>query len=333
MRLAWPGLEHRFSVRRDQEDIPMLGTQAPLKLVKGHHRFKPDLLVATPVDLLVIEQGYLTSPPTTFRRFGWENLVETTPASARPKVVIESYPHHGMIWAGGPMCKATMTRWHTLGYRSRCKLVGATEVGGAIRQGRLLIARVTTDHADSWMWGARESDPDVCRLMSNLLTLSGLLRGRGTVYLDHAYHAAPNSATEPMPGKVGGLFRTDRGVRHLNLDETGRGLGLPKDCNPDLTDKALYRTTSVSHWEYLSDSFLSKGTPGTRLDPTSQPSLPMDASSAPTEYPPFEWKPPDLREEGAWWQERVANLWKAAATLDHPEEAYQNGLGILNLHR
>jgi hypothetical protein len=110
MRLAWAGLEHKFSVRRGQEDIPMLGTQAPPKVVKGHHRFKPNLLVATPVDLLVIEQGYLTNPPTTFRRSSWENLVETTPSSSRPEVVVESYPHHGMIWARGPMCKATMTR-------------------------------------------------------------------------------------------------------------------------------------------------------------------------------------------------------------------------------
>jgi hypothetical protein len=196
-----------------------------------------------------------------------------------------------------------------------------------------LVARVATDHADSWMWGAPESDPEVCRPMSNLLTPSGLMRGHGTVYLDHAYHAAPNSATEPMPGKVGGLIRTDRGIRRLNLDETGQGLGLPKDCNPDLTEKALYRTTSVYHLEYLSDSFLSKGNPDTQLDPTSQPSLQEDASSAPTEYPPFEWKPPDLREGRAWWQERVANLRKAAATLDHPEEAYQNGLEILNVHR
>jgi hypothetical protein len=109
MRLAWPGLEHRFSVQRDQEDIPMLETQDPLKLVKGHHCFKPDLLVATPVNLLEIEQGYLTSPSTTFQQSGWENLAETTPTSAQPKVVIESYPHHGMIWARGPMCKARMT--------------------------------------------------------------------------------------------------------------------------------------------------------------------------------------------------------------------------------
>jgi hypothetical protein len=181
------------------------------------------------------------------------------------------------------------------------------------------------------VWGARELDPEICLPTSNLLTPSGLLRGRGTVYLDQAYHAAPNSATEPIPGKVGGLIRTDRGIRCLNLDETGRGLGLPKDCNTDLTEKTLCRTTSVYHWEYLSDSFLSKDNPGTGLDPTSQPSFPEDASSTPPKYAPFKWKPPDLGEGGAWWQERVVSLRKAAATLDNPEETYANGLDILNV--
>jgi hypothetical protein len=67
MCLAWPSLEHKFSVRRNHKDIPLLGAQAPPKVVKGHHHFKRNLLVKNPMDLLLVEQGYLKSPPTTFQ--------------------------------------------------------------------------------------------------------------------------------------------------------------------------------------------------------------------------------------------------------------------------
>lgn len=133
--------------------------------------------------------------------------------------------------------------------------------------------------------------------MSNLLTPSGLLRGQGMVYLDHL----PRSSKLRHQPHARENWRPD--PEGLNLNETGQGLGLPKDCAPDLTEKVLHRTTSVYHWEYLSDSFQSEGNTGTQQSPTSQPSLLNNALPAPTEYPPFQWKPPDLREGGAWWHE------------------------------
>lgn len=64
-------------------------------------------------------------------------MIASTSISARPKVVVES-----LAWENGPSGKSARTRWTRLGYESQFRRVEATEVGGAIAQSRLLVARV-----------------------------------------------------------------------------------------------------------------------------------------------------------------------------------------------
>ncbi len=74
-----------------------------------------------------------------------------------------------------------------------------------------------------------------------------------------------------MPSTVGAWIRTEKGIRRVSLEETSRGLGLPKDTGVKITAPLLEQTTSLFHWEYLSASLL------TTKKETTSPS-PADAS-------------------------------------------------------
>jgi hypothetical protein len=78
MRLAWPKLDHRFSVRQANEKVDGGIGASPTKIAIGHHCYSPKLLSISPVDLLVIERGYLKTPTLTYTREAWEDLVDHT---------------------------------------------------------------------------------------------------------------------------------------------------------------------------------------------------------------------------------------------------------------
>jgi hypothetical protein len=175
MKEAWPSLEHKFSVRRNGIELVCdVGASQPA-VYFGHHRYPSTLLKKHPVDLLAVESGYLKTPPTKYSRTAWSTLVEGTPQECQPRVVIETWPASAQMWRQGPICKSHTTVWKEMRYTTRCCVVNATEVGGAINQERLIVARVHRFWDHLWRWGQFESGQEVTRPMSNLLTLAGLV--------------------------------------------------------------------------------------------------------------------------------------------------------------
>ena len=73
------------------------------------------------------------------------------------------------------MCKGRTTVWEQLGYTTGCRTVQATDIGGAIRQEKLVMALVQREWNHAWKWGPQELQPDLSRPMSNLLTPPGLV--------------------------------------------------------------------------------------------------------------------------------------------------------------
>jgi hypothetical protein len=163
MRAAWPKLEHIFSVRRSDKKTSDEGKSPEPKYVfKEPHRLPNNLLNDFPVDLLIIEQGADTRPTPDYEQKTWEKLIYRTQESNQPRVVIESWPPNAQLWTKGPACKSTVTRWHDMDYVSRFKRISATDVGGAITQSRLLVARVKFEWSHLWMWSTEETLPAPC---------------------------------------------------------------------------------------------------------------------------------------------------------------------------
>jgi hypothetical protein len=231
MRAAWPELDHVFSVRRsDEEEVEGEGSPKPKLLLKGPHRLPNKLLMDSPVDLLTIEQGHATKPPLTYERNSWEKLISRTKESERPRVVIESWPPNSQLWTKGPACKSTTTRWQKMSYVSRYKRVSATDVGGAFNQALLLVARVKREWSHLWVWSTEETEIDTPRPMSNLLTPPGFVGSHKYV---EGRKGDPIAIIHPMPSVMGAYVQTERGTRRLMPEESGRGLGVPKEWRID----------------------------------------------------------------------------------------------------
>jgi hypothetical protein len=116
MRAVWPGLEHRFAVRCENEPDVL-----PNDDTHGLHgpRVRRDLLETHPVDMVVMERGHVLRSRKCPEPEEWELLVSSTPASDRPKVIVESWRSQASTWDNGPSAKAATTRWTKLGYTSR----------------------------------------------------------------------------------------------------------------------------------------------------------------------------------------------------------------------
>lgn len=174
MREAWPALDHVFSIRTKLDphstDIDTNG----VKILPGP-RVRKNTLNENPIDLLVVERGYIRKPRPRPVPEEWETLVEATSEETCPRLVLESWPAHAITWEQGPSGKAARIRWIALGYETRVRRVLATEVGGSISQSRLLVARVRSGYAARWTWGAIRRGLDA-RPMSNLLIPDGLWR-------------------------------------------------------------------------------------------------------------------------------------------------------------
>ena len=337
MRVAWPKLEHVFSVRRSEEKIEGEASPSPKQVLREPHRLPNKLLMDFPVDLLTIEQGHVTKPPLTYERTSWEKLISRTTADNRPRVVIESWPPNAQLWTKGPTCKSNITRWQEMKYVSRYKRVAATNVGGAVNQSRLLVARVRQEWSHLWLWNAEETEVDTPRPMSNLLTPPGLVG-------PHKYVSGrtgdPIAFQDAMPSVMGAYIRTEKGTRRLMPEESGRGLGIPKEwkVNPkEITKGLLERTTSLFHWEYLSATLSRAAREAKESNPLS-PSLTWaemrdKSRPVPVSHVPFSWKPPDLREGQEWHNKRVANLHKAAESCPDPATAIKEGMEALRTHR
>jgi len=103
------------------------------------------------------------------------------------------WPPTAHLWERSPMNKVCVSRWSKEGFLSHCQLIRAVDVGGAIRQNHLIVARVRDGRI--WTWESKDSYRDVIRTMSNLLAPPGLVK-RGS-YMDPPPIEVPNAATEP----------------------------------------------------------------------------------------------------------------------------------------
>jgi hypothetical protein len=207
MRSAWPMLEHRFAIHR-QEDVCIDVEEETYRRVGP--RCPSNLLTCRPVDLLIVERGHIRQPPNSFTTYEWESLVAVTPKDKRPRVIIESWSTGSHLWEQGPTTKGAQTRWEKLGYTSRFKRVDSSHVGGAIAQVRLLVARVRDDYAHLWSWRTYPNPPYQPRPMGNLLTPPGLVKP--TLYCSLPFDS-PQPTTDPMPCFPGVWIRTERGHR------------------------------------------------------------------------------------------------------------------------
>jgi hypothetical protein len=233
----------------------------------------------------------------------WEKLVSKTELKCHPCVVLEVWPSpSAQLWSKGPTCKGTMSCWQELNYVSRYKPVSATNIGGAIVQSRLLVAQVKQAWSHPWVWNLKESKADLPWPMSNLLTPAGLIKS--SCYVMNI-GGAPDMLTEPMPGFVGAYITTDWGIRQVLPEETGQGLGIPKEWKVepyDMTKGLLDQITSLFHWEYLSYTLsqLAHLAPQPRSIPDQLTWEQLCNVTRPvaSEQAPFAWKSPDLCQGG-----------------------------------
>ena len=323
MTRAWPKLHHVFAIRRPKDIVEPTDANAKPLIHYGIPNIPSRLLNKHPVDLLVVDRsGLKNQAPKAHYVFPWETSVNHTKLSNRPKVIVESWNPICNTWQHGPTEKGCITRWETLGYKTRMKIVDCTCVGGAIRQARLLVARVGKDHVDKWIWPSMD-DHGKTRPMANLLTPPGLIRHqvknpKGTVISD--------ASTDPMPGFPGALIRTNDVVRALQVNEFNRGLGFSKSTAELVTKATAQRTTSLFHWEYLSPIFCDNVS--REMAPIPTPSIPVVDLMAPLvseDKPPsfdFTWKPPDLQVGSEWHQQRVQNLSSVCSYYENPQHLF-----------
>lgn len=345
-RCAFSRLEHKFSVRRT-EDLTMMkpGDTAGVHTSRGV-RYSLNLLSRQSVDLLLVEMGGQKRPTEHFDngQERWESLVDKTPVSLRPKIIIEAWAGAAVLWRNGPGTQGYGSRWNKRGYSSQMRSVNACRVGGAVDQSRLMVVRVA--HGVEWNWSDLH-EQTTARPMSNLLTPAGLVpRGAGTrcrpLRLDDA---VPMAMSDPMPSRLHSLICTEKGVRQLLDEEHLRSLGVPKIWAaevPKLAPGLLRRTTSVFHWEYLSQCV---GTSRVKeIPPLPAAVLQSTAAlfaatafdtSGDTLQPKFQWVPPDLRVGGEWYLARVQSLDSALLTypLHRRDDLRAGALIALDHHR
>lgn len=314
-------------------------------------RFSPRLLQRHPVDLLVVDNGDRNYSFVAKTEELWETAVSRVQGTSKaPAVVVESWIDSAAAWDSGPASKAWEHRWLALGYSSRAFLLASTEFGGSIAQTRLLVVRTLLSLPGSVTWPAL--DPAGVRPMANLLLPRGLLaqdpHHRFKPDLPRKLRAS-DPAREPMPwSNVGLLFACPDGKpRPLLPTEVGRGLGLSKPFLSSLHDHNLARatrlllnTTSVYHWEFVSNALqpLLLPCPSPLPDvpaPSRSPPPPLSRPISPPSIPlPFGWEMQDISVGKPFWCEMVARLKAACAHYgDRSAQLEREGLEMLHVHR
>ena len=219
MAQAWVSLEHSFSVRRKEDELPGVDRAATIRF--GPHRDHTKFLQGHPTDILVVGYGHLMRPLGPHVSQPVERMIAA--ATHPPRVVIETWCPKAQVWMWGPVAKSTISRWDQLGYGTRCKRMSATRYGGAMVHDRLIVVRTAVD-LPTWEWAPEEAAAEVVRPMSNLLTPPGLVRTRYEKE-ESVCCPVPDAHVDPMPAVAGSLIRTERGLRRLQRDEAYRGLG------------------------------------------------------------------------------------------------------------
>ena len=213
MHEAWSQLAHTWSANPD--------VASPSKTTYATRRCKSTLLQDFPVDLLVVERGDITAPPpaATAGPSHWELLITHCTPAQRPTVVIETWQGRASLWPEGPSGKATVKRWSILGYITRCRVIQASAIGGAINQERLVVVRLLPIMDTVWSWPSLHP-AGLPRAMGNLLTPPGLLPpGTFTRKLPPHVNHTSDPQLDCMPcgdwTTDGPWLRTERGFRRL----------------------------------------------------------------------------------------------------------------------
>ena len=339
MSVAWENIEHVFSVNGRKDSRAK-------HVIPGGPRFPTDLFERYPVEVVVNDVSYLDDPGKMEDHQKQDRVLRAigkTSQPHRPKIVVESWCEEALTWKNGPVTKAERVRWEDAGYDSRFKRVAAVDVGGAINQGRLLIARVQVEFSPYWTWEVT-SPVQTPRPMSNLLLPAGLIPR--TMYVPEGKLPPGTFVSrydvDAMPSQPNSWIETERGIRRLMGKEYARGLGLLPHQIPERVDhRMLKRTTSLFHWEYVGRVMASSRfnrTEGTRWkvdwNPTTVPRVSATHKGGLQPDPPeFIWKPPDLAPGGAWHAARMANLRTAASRYPNGPELIESGVEALRIHR
>ena len=342
MKESWKGMDFRFTVR---------STAVRRDEGQGVHSFRgprpsAKKVAELEVDVLVVERGGCRGQQQPRPTKTWERLIETQPSDKRPKLIVETWPAQSTLWKPdtSPNGKDCRSRWKALGYETRSKIIDSKHLDGAIEQSLLLVVR---DSTDKWKWapydGTRGSRP-----MGNLLTPPGLLRltarerqiRRDNVYPEGALR---NYARDPMPLATR-LIEDAAGPRNLRPEEILRGLGMEKqdaEWGAKESMDVIRNTTSVFHWEYLSQCFLLMGSvPPEKRNWENDD----DETAYSTDDDPYDsdqdddqpwpgWIPPDMSPGSSWTRTRVDNLVRASKYYPDPEEIVRQGMQDLEIHR
>ena len=163
-----------------------------------------------------------------------------------------------------------------MGYSTHSRLIRATQVGGAIDQGRLLVVRCRKD-VPAWEW-AKTEESETSRPMSNLLTPPGLVKPWvWKTQLPRDGLKISNPYQEPMPWKESGgelpWIQMERGYRKLSAEEMGKGLGVgkgvvlssPKEVPPSSTARLVCSTGNILAKAYDLSSLNRRNNPPRQL--------------------------------------------------------------------
>jgi hypothetical protein len=226
------------------------------------------------------------------------------------------------------MAKLTVTKWSREGYQTTCRTLNGLQVGGVVDRSWLIVARIPADALNGWAW---PHVPElVTRPMSNCLQPTGVPWSAYHSSKKHQDGTIPHAHEDSMPARPGSFIRTDRGMRRLLHDELAKGLGTPKiwigDCYRN--GGTLQHTVALHILESLSPLLYTEDV-GASLNPQD----PHNPAYFVSEPPPknaaaFDWRPPDLSPQGAWYKARVEDL-----LYPDPGPLIEEGLLILRRHR
>jgi len=171
MQHAWGRIQHLFSVGATRPN-----PKASLHRPRG--RLPKKWLHLHPVDCLIVECGHLPlseAPPNVDKII---ELVSETPNVSQPQLILEMWDGDVSQGTAQPTTKAIRQRWKSLGYVTLSKYVNSTQVGGAISQSRLVVARVVEPRSHGRQWYPTMGQEHLSRPCSNYLTPPGLVPRR-----------------------------------------------------------------------------------------------------------------------------------------------------------
>jgi hypothetical protein len=167
--------------------------------------------------------------------------------------------------------------------------------------------------------------------MSNCLRPVGIPCAAYRTSSDPDSPMIPHCDRDAMPAKPGSWISTSKGVRRLLNDEIAKGLGVPKAWLGEIypSSKAVANTISLHLLEGLTSSFVVDEPTVTAEPPTGLP----PPAQEPQKLSSFQWTPPDLTKDQAWYRECVADLMQASLVYESPGLLIEEGLQMIGRHR